>query len=161
MRNKKVTIILSAACASLLLAACGNSKYEKYDELINYLEAGDYESAYTVVTLLENQHKEEYAGQNRANLLVHLRQALSIHALQYREKDDAHRIDEDHEEIRNAKGQRYFPEGRDVPADGNPVAYDADNQHTSNIGKHQLDADFQIQSRFTADITDTADMRRP
>ena len=59
MRNKKVTIILSAACASLLLAACGNNKYEKYDELINYLEAGDYESAYTVVTLLENQHKEE------------------------------------------------------------------------------------------------------
>ena len=59
MRNKKVTIILSAACASLLLAACGNNKYEKYDELINYLEAGDYESAYAEVAGLEQLNKDK------------------------------------------------------------------------------------------------------
>ena len=59
MRNKKVTIILSAACASLLLAACGNNKYEKYDDLINYLEAGDYESAYAEVAGLEQLNKDK------------------------------------------------------------------------------------------------------
>lgn len=59
MRNKKVTIILSAACAILLLAACGNNKYEKYDELINYLEAGDYESAYAEVAGLEQLNKDK------------------------------------------------------------------------------------------------------
>lgn len=66
MRNKKVTIILSAACASLLLAACGNNKYEKYDELINYLEAGDYESAYAEVAGLEQLNKDKEKKETKA-----------------------------------------------------------------------------------------------
>lgn len=64
---KKLIALLLAAVMCLSLVACGNSeemeKYKKYETLINYLEAEDYESALEEMIKL-SQHSSDNGEDN-------------------------------------------------------------------------------------------------
>lgn len=64
---KKLIALLLAAVICLSLVACGNSeemeKYKKYETLINYLEAEDYESALEEMIKL-SQHSSDNGEDN-------------------------------------------------------------------------------------------------
>ena len=64
---KKIIALLLVAVMCFSLAACGNSskleKYKKYEALINYMEAGDYESALAeMIRISENGGSVDNAG---------------------------------------------------------------------------------------------------
>ena len=64
---KKILAVMLAAIMLFSLAACGNSskleKYKKYEALINYMEAGDYESALAeMIRISENGGSVDNAG---------------------------------------------------------------------------------------------------
>ena len=64
---KKIIVLLLVAVMSLSLVACGNNskleKYKKYEALINYMEAGDYESALAeMIRISENSGSVDNAG---------------------------------------------------------------------------------------------------
>ena len=64
---KKIIALLLVAVMCFSLAACGNSskleKYKKYEALINYMEAGDYESGLAeMIRISENGGSVDNAG---------------------------------------------------------------------------------------------------
>lgn len=64
---KKIFSLLLVVVMCFSLAACGNSskleKYKKYEALINYMEAGDYESALAeMIRISENGGSVDNAG---------------------------------------------------------------------------------------------------